>query len=154
MTYLRYCCISISQILVLTAISPSSLAVDEDSGTLYDLGKLSWMQYQQIRLSDHVYEISVRDAAFETAALEVTLASSNVHGKVIFENKDDTHHRIVFEQHVGNDLRYEIRSPVIKPGDRWALEILRDGLYPYRCSIHGEKMQGTLLVRYEDDGIW
>lgn len=154
MTYPRNRHISLSQILILMACSPSSLAVDEDSGTLYDLGILNWVQYQQVRLADKVYEVNIRDAAFEKTKLEVTLANSNVHGKVIFENKDSTHHRIVFEQHVGNDLRYEIRSPVIKPGDRWAVEILRDGFYPYRCSIHAENMQGTLQVRYEDDGIW
>ncbi len=154
MKNVRHRCIAISQLLILTAFSASSLAVDEDSGTLYELGLLNWVQYQKILLSDEVYEVNIRDSVFETAELGVTLANSNVHGKVIFENEDDTNHRIVFEQHVGNDLRYEIRSPVIKPGDRWALEILRDGFYPFRCSIHAEKMQGTLRIRYEDDGIW
>ena len=154
MNYLRRRFIAVSQLLILTAFSSSGLAVDEDSGTLYELGLLNWLQYQKILLSDEVYEVNIRDSVFQTAELGVTLANGNVHGKVIFENQDDINHRIVFEQHVGNDLRYEIRSPVIKPGARWALEILRDGFYPFRCSIHAGKMQGLLRIRYEDDGLW
>jgi len=141
-------------LLLLTLTGLVVKAVDEDSRTLFDLGTLNWLQYQKIQFSNNVYEVKIHDSTFQPANLEILLKNRNIHGKLIIENSDDISHRIVFEQHIGNELSYDIRSPVISPGERWALELQTDGIYPFRCTLHPDKMQGMLQVWYEEGDFW
>lgn len=139
---------------ILAALGAASLAIDEDSMVLVERGVLNWIEYQQLRLGGDVYEIAMPGAAFDTPRLEITLPNPGTHAKLIFMNADETYHRIVFEQHIGNDLQYELRSPVIEQDARWAIDVMRDGYYPFYCSRHAETMRGVLEVRYEDAGLW
>jgi hypothetical protein len=73
---------------------------------------------------------------------------------LIFENNDETTHRIVFKKHIGNTLSYDIKSPVIKPGERWAVDILNDGIFPFECTIHTDNVHGILQVWYVEEDFW
>ena len=139
---------------VLIASGALSLAIDEDSSVLMERGTLNWIEYQQLKLGRDVYEIGIPGEEFDTPQLEIVLPNLGSHARLIFANEDRTYHRIVFEQHIGNDLGYQLRSPIINQGERWAIDVMRDGYYPYHCSVHAETMRGILEVRYEDDSYW
>lgn len=153
MKFIRNWKIQISVLLLIIG-SSVTFAVDEDSGTLFERGILNFFHYQKIMLSDHVYKIEFDKSGFQPTNVEVALANRNVHGILIFENNGEMGHRIVFKQHIGNDLSYEIKSPVIKPGEKWALDILKDGIYPFECTLHPDRGMGTLQVWYEEEDIW
>ncbi len=146
--------IQVSLLLLLIIGITVAIAVDEDSGTLFERGILNFFHYQKIMLSDHVYKVEIDESGFQPANVEVALANRNVHGILIFENNDESVHRIIFKQHIGNDLSYEIKSPVIEPGEKWALDILKDGIYPYQCTLHPDRSLGILQVWYEEEDIW
>lgn len=149
--------------LVRTCVAPAILsivlamsgllawAVDEDSATLSERGILNWLHYQKILLADNVHTVVIDQNGIQPADVEVILASRRVHGTLIIENAGNENHRIVFDKHIGNNLGYAINSPVIKPGERWAVDIMKDGIYPFHCSLHPDKIQGTLQVWYEEE---
>lgn len=138
----------------LIALGAVGLAIDEDSAVLVERGILNWIEYQQLRLGGDLYEVGIEGREFATQQLEIVLPNPGSHARLLFANDDATYHRVVFEQHIGNDLSYELRSPVIEQGERWAIDVMRDGYYPYHCSVHAETMRGVLEVRYEDDSHW
>jgi hypothetical protein len=152
--FVRFYNIPVSFLLILAAFSPGAIAVDEDSANLFERGILNWLHYQKIMLSDNVYKLEIGIAGFQPANLDVALANRGSQGTLIFENHDEAVHRIVFKQHVGNTLGYDIKSPVINPGERWAVDILNDGIFPFECTIHPDKMHGTLQVWYEEEEFW
>ena len=138
-------------LLLFAVVSQVVLAIDEDSATLSERGILNFFHYQKILLSDHVYTVEIGKDGFKPANLDVILASRGVHGTLIIENRDEAVHRIVFMQHIGNNLGYDMKSPVIKAGERWAVDIMKDGIYPFRCTLHPENPQGMLQVWYEEE---
>ena len=154
MRSVRFFYIPVCFLLLLVAFSLVVRAVDEDSATLFERGILNFFHYQKVMLSDNVYKIEIGKTGSQPADLDVILANRGVHGTLIIENKDEAVHRIVFTQHIGNDLGYDIKSPVINPGDRWALDIKKDGIYPFLCTLHPDKMHGTMQVWYEEEDIW
>jgi plastocyanin len=141
-------------LVLIAAFSLGVGAVDEDSATLSERGILNWIHYQKIMLSDNVFKVEIGKDGFQPADLEVILARRNVHGTLIFENNDEGVHRIVFSKHIGNNLGYDMKSPVINPGERWAVDIMKDGIYPFQCTIHPDKLQGMMQVWYEEEDIW
>jgi hypothetical protein len=138
-------------LVVFIASSLDVRAVDEDSATLSERGILNFFHYQKVLLSDYVYTIDIGHDGIQPTNLDVILANRRVHGTLIIENKDEDVHRIVFMQHMGNNLSYDMKSPVINAGERWAIDIMKDGIYPFHCSIHPEKSQGMLQVWYEEE---
>jgi hypothetical protein len=143
--------IPISLLIILSTFSLMVRAVDEDSATLSERGILNFIHYQKVRLSDYVYTVDIGEDGIAPTNLDVILANRGVHGTLIVENKDEAVHRIVFSQHIGNNLSNDMKSPVIKPGERWALDIMKDGIYPFQCTLHPEKSQGMLQVWYEEE---
>lgn len=139
---------------MLAAVSPGVSAVDEDSATLSERGILNFLHYQKVMLSDNVYKLEFGAKGKSPVNLDVQLANRGVHGTLIFENNDEAVHRIVFKQHIGNNLGFDMKSPVINPGDRWAVDMMKDGIYPFECSLHPEKLHGILQVWYEEEDIW
>ena len=141
-------------LLVLTVIVLEVIAVDEDAANLLERGILNFLHYQKVMLSDNVYKIEIDKAGISAINLDVALANRGQQGTLIFENKDETTHRIVFKKHIGNTLTYDISSPVIQPGERWAIDFLNDGIFPFECTIHPDKIQGTLQVWYEEEDFF
>lgn len=141
-------------LLVLTVTILKVIAVDEDSANLFERGILNFLHYQKIMLSDNVFKIEITEEGIKTANLDVPLASRDMQGTLIFENKDKATHRIIFRKHIGNTLTYDIKSPVIQPGERWAVDFLNDGIFPFECTIHPDKIHGTLQVWYEEEDFF
>jgi hypothetical protein len=138
-------------LVVLIAFSLNVRAVDEDFATLSERGTLNFFHYQKVFRSNYVYTIDIGDDGIAPTNLDVILAHRGVHGTLIIENKDEDVHRIVFMQHMGNNLSFDMKSPVINAGERWAIDIMKDGIYPFHCSLHPEKSQGMMQVWYEEE---
>jgi hypothetical protein len=112
-----------------------------DGEPIMDLGTFSWLKYQQKQFFTEIEEVLIKDGIVQRPDVVV-----NVLQPVIFENLGDTNHRLVFVPGIENKMDYPYTSPVIKPGERWGLEIHSFGVFEYQCSLHPE-VRGKFTVK-------
>ena len=123
---------------ILVSINPASAT---DGDPIMDLGIFSWVKYQQKQFFTDIVEVTIENHAFHEPDVSVS-----VYQPIIFENKDDTNHRLVFLTALDNKMEIPYTSPVIKPEERWGLEIHTFGTYPYQCSLHPEE-RGKFTIK-------
>lgn len=118
--------------LVFLLLQASAQVVAEGNVlAIRDLGLLNWVDYRKIQLSGDVTEISIiQDDG------QLLDASAYVHETVVFHNQDDREHRLVFGPDELNTMGHTVYSPLIKPGERWGIAFVKDGLYPVQCALH------------------
>jgi len=117
------------------------LQVDATDGQpILDLGIVSWLEYQKKQLLVEVTEITIHDHAINAAKVSVSIYEA-----VIFENQDDTNHRLVFLPDVDNLMENAYTSAVIRASERWGAEFHAFGIFPYHCTIHPEE-RGRIRV--------
>jgi plastocyanin len=106
-----------------------------DGDPIMDLGIFSWVKYQQKTFFTDIIEVTIKKGIFENGEQEVS-----IYQPIIFENQDDTNHRLVFIPGLENKMDYAYTSPVIEPEQRWGVEIHTFGVFPYQCTLHpGER---------------
>jgi plastocyanin len=123
---------------IVTGITPVSAT---DGDPIMDLGIFSWIKYQQKQFFTDIVEISIEKHKFNDADNNVS-----IYQPIIFENKDGTNHRLVFLPGLENQMDFAYTSPVIKPEERWGLEIHTFGVFPYQCTLHPEE-RGRFSVK-------
>lgn len=109
-------------------------ATATDGDPIMDLGIFTWLKYQQKQFFTDITELAIKDRKISAPALTV-----EIYQPIIFENQDQTNHRLVFLPGVNNKFDQEYFSPVIQPGERWGLEIHTFGEFPYQCTLHPEE---------------
>jgi plastocyanin len=125
--------IGIIMMVALFTVSKQATATDGDP--IMDLGIFSWVKYQQKTFFTDIVEVTIKKGVFQEGKLEVS-----IYQPIIFENQDDTQHRLVFIPGLNNKMDYAYTSPVIEPEQRWGLEIHTFGEFPYQCTLHpGER---------------
>jgi plastocyanin len=134
----RYISAMIMASFILAGIFPVAAT---DGDPIMDLGIFSWIKYQQKTFFTDIVEITLENGKFSNPDMEVS-----VYQPIIIENKDSQNHRIVFVPGLKNKMDYPYTSPVIKPEERWGLEIHTFGVYPYQCSLHPEE-HGSFTVK-------
>lgn len=117
------------------------MAQSSDGAPIMDLGIFTWLQYQKKQFFTDIVEIAIKDKAVNSPEVTVSIFEP-----ILFENQDKTNHRIVFLPGIGNAMDFEVLSPVIKPGERWGLEIHIFGVMTYQCTLHPEE-HGTITVK-------
>lgn len=138
MLYIRrisYLCLACTII----AIAPLRVFAT-DGQPILDLGIVSWLQFQKKQLLVEVTEISIHDHAIEEADVSVSIYQA-----VIFENRDETNHRLVFLPDMDNLMETAYTSAVIRASERWGAEFHAFGVFPYQCTIHPEE-RGRITV--------
>jgi len=112
-----------------------------DGNPIMDLGIFSWVKYQQKQFFTDIVEISIENQGFHEEEVSVS-----IYQPIIFENKDEANHRLVFIPGLDNLMDFAYTSPVIKPEERWGLELHGFGVFPYQCTLHPEE-RGTFSVK-------
>lgn len=112
-----------------------------DGDPVMDLGIFSWIKYQQKQFFTDIVEIGINKGSFSNPDTMVS-----VYQPIIFENQDETNHRLVFLPGLENKMDFPYTSPVIKPEERWGLEIHTFGVFPYQCTLHPEE-RGKFTVK-------
>jgi len=125
-------------VMMIQAVKPVSAT---DGEPIMDLGIFGWLRYQQTQFFTNIEEIAIRNGTVEKHHVEVS-----VYQPIIFENKGDTNHRLVFVPGIENQMEYPYTSPIIKPGERWGLEIHSFGTFEYQCTLHPE-VNGKVTVK-------
>ena len=123
---------------LLVSVIPASAT---DGDPVMDLGIFSWIKYQQKQFFTDIVEISIENGKFHEADVLVS-----VYQPIIFENRDDANHRLVFLPGLDNKMDFPYTSPVIKPEERWGLEIHTFGVFPFQCTLHPEE-RGKFTVK-------
>ena len=123
---------------ILISLNPVSAT---DGDPVLDLGIFSWIKYQKKQFFTDIVEITIENHAIHKANVEVS-----IYQPIIFENKDDTNHRLVFLPGLDNLMDFAYTSPVIKPEERWGLELHTFGVFPYQCTLHPEE-RGKFSVK-------
>jgi plastocyanin len=122
-------------------LATSALPVRATDGQpILDLGIVSWLEYQKKQLLVQVAEVKIHDHAIETADISVSIYQA-----VIFENQDETNHRLVFLPDVDNLMETAYTSAVIRASERWGAEFHAFGIFPYQCTMHPEE-RGRITV--------
>ena len=111
-----------------------------DGQPILDLGIVSWLEYRKKQLLVEVIEIIIHDHAITAADVSVSIYQA-----VIFENQDETNHRLVFLPDMDNLMETAYTSAVIRAGERWGAEFHAFGAFPYQCTIHSEE-RGRVTV--------
>jgi plastocyanin len=132
-TSMKYRTFTITSLFVLLLIQFNPAGAT-DGDPIMDLGIFTWLKYQQKQFFTDITEIAIKDSKIQSADVTV-----DIYQPIIFENKDKTNHRLVFLPGLGNKMDYEYLSPVIKPDERWGLEIHTFGEFPYQCTLHPEE---------------
>jgi len=122
-------------------IQPIKHVFATDGEPVMDLGIFGWLKYQQTQFFTDIEEIAIRDGSVAKPHVEVS-----VYQPIIFENQGDTNHRLVFIPGLENQMEYPYTSPIIKPGERWGLEIHSFGTFEYQCTLHPE-VNGKVTVK-------
>jgi plastocyanin len=134
--------INLLAVVFISATLSSSIHVNATDGDpIMDLGIFSWIMYQKKQFFTDIVEISIESNKMHEADVLVS-----VYQPIIFENKDDTNHRLVFVPDMENKMDFAYTSPVIKAEERWGLEIHSFGVFPYQCSLH-PKERGRFTVK-------
>jgi plastocyanin len=120
-------------LLALVAIG-SRAALATDGQPILELGIVSWIDYQKRTLLSEVKEVSIENGRISPAETVVSIYEA-----VMFHNKSDETHRLVFLPDTGNKMEQAYTSGVIRPGERWGAEFHGFGLIPFRCTIHPEE---------------
>lgn len=115
-------------------------AAATDGQPILDLGIVSWLEYQKKQLLVEIAEVTIKDDKINPGDSVVSIYQA-----VIFSNKDDVHHRLVFLPDVGNKMEEAYTSAVIRADERWGAEFHGFGRFPYRCTIHPEE-RGEISV--------
>jgi plastocyanin len=131
----------LAAIFICVLLSGMKPAYATDGDPIMDLGIFSWIMYQKKQFFTDIVEISIENHAFHETDVEVS-----VYEPIIFENKDAENHRLVFLPGLKNKMDFVYTSPVIKPEERWGLEIHTFGEFPYQCSLHPEE-RGRFTVK-------
>ncbi len=105
-----------------------------DGDPIMDLGIFSWIKYQQKTFFTDIVEITLQDGKFSHPEMDVS-----VYQPIIIENKTQDNHRIVFVPGLKNKMDFAYTGPVVKPEERWGLEIHTFGDYPYQCTLHPQE---------------
>ena len=125
----------VSATIAITLLSALLYGVNPVSATdgnpIMDLGIFSWIKYQKKQFFTDIVEVAIQGNKFHAADLPVS-----IYQPIIFENQDDDNHRLVFLPGLENLMDYTYTSPVIKPEERWGLEIHTFGVFPYQCTLH------------------
>jgi plastocyanin len=124
---------------VLLSAGPLPLGAT-DGRPILDLGIVSWLEYQKKQLLVEITEVKIHDHAIEAANISVSIYQA-----VIFENQDDTNHRLVFLPDVDNLMESAYTSAVIRASERWGAEFHAFGVFPYQCTMHPEE-NGRITV--------
>jgi len=132
--------ILITAALCAVSLGPIRTVIATDGDPIMDLGIFTWLKYQQKQFFTDITEIAIKDGKIQPP--ELTL---DIYQPIIFENQDNTNHRLVFLPGIGNKMDLEYVSPVIQPGERWGLEIHTFGDFPYQCTLHPEE-RGSFTV--------
>ena len=111
-----------------------------DGQPILDLGIVSWLEYQKKQLLVEVTEITIHDHTIQPSDVSVSIYQA-----VIFENRDETNHRLVFLPDVDNLMENAYTSAVIRASERWGAEFHGFGVIPYQCTIHPEE-RGKITV--------
>ena len=112
-----------------------------DGDPIMDLGIFSWIKYQQKQFFTDIVEISIENDQF--SKIDV-LAS--IYQPIIFENKSETNHRLIFLPGLDNKMDFAYTSAVIKPEERWGLEIHTFGTFQYKCTLHPQE-RGKFTIK-------
>lgn len=129
----------LSCLIVIVSMGPLQAGAT-DGQPILDLGIVSWLQYQKKQLLVEVTEIAIHDHAIEAADVSVSIYQA-----VIFENQDETNHRLVFLPDVDNLMETAYTSAVIRASERWGAEFHAFGIFPYQCTMHPEE-RGRITV--------
>ena len=136
---------SISGFFAFYLVSLNSLAVDETMPHPIDeRGLMTQIGVKTTRMFRTVEIMEIQNGRLQTQAL--TIAPGTV---VVFDNKDQTNHRLVFPPGPANDVAGDFVSSVIQPGQLWGAEFLDPGIYPYKCSLHPEREHGVVNVKQD-----
>jgi len=141
MRQLKYISVTIALTFIsalLYGINPVSAT---DGNPVMDLGIFSWIKYQKKQFFTDIIEVTIQDNKFHSADLPVS-----IYQPIIFENQDDANHRLVFHPGLENLMDFPYTSPVIKPEERWGLELHTFGVFPYQCTLHPEE-RGKFTVK-------
>lgn len=111
-----------------------------DGRPILDLGIVSWLEYQRKQLLVEVAEITIHEHSIQTPDVSVS-----IYQPVIFENQDETSHRLVFLPDIDNKMEIAYTSAVIRSKERWGAEFHGFGIFPYHCTIHPEE-RGEITV--------
>lgn len=136
----------IRRLLLVAAVCLGSVAglapvFATDGNPILELGTFSWLDFQKKKLTAEVAEIKIQGRAVQSPQIDVSLYQA-----IIFENADEKeNHRLVFPPGLDNTMDRPYKSPVIKPGERWGLELHNLGVFTYRCTLHPEE-SGTIKV--------
>lgn len=109
-------------------------AVATDGQPILELGIVGWIDYQRRTLLSDVKEVSIENGRVSPAETVVSIYEA-----VMFHNRSDETHRLVFLPDVGNKMEQAYTSAIIRPDERWGAEFHGFGLIPYRCTIHPEE---------------
>ena len=134
--------------LVLAITASASLLVGlvpvsaTDGDPIMDLGIFSWIKFQQKQFFTDIVEVAIENGNFDRNDIEVS-----VYQPIIFENRDkEANHRLAFLPGLENKMDIPYTSAVIKPGERWGLEIHTFGVFPFQCTLHPEE-KGRFRVK-------
>ena len=101
MRQLKYVTATIAMTLLsalLYGVNPVSAT---DGNPIMDLGIFSWIKYQKKQFFTDIVEVTIDDNKFHAADLLVS-----IYQPIIFENKDDDNHRLVFLPGLENLMDY------------------------------------------------
>lgn len=126
---LRFC---LAVCLIIQAGLPSALATDGQP--ILDLGIVSWLDFQKRQLISEVREVTI-----ENGKVSPTETVVSIYQAVMFHNRDDESHRLVFLPDVGNKMERAYTSAAIRSGERWGAEFHGFGRLPFRCTVHPDE---------------
>lgn len=115
-------------------------AVATDGQPILDLGTVSWLDFQRRQLLAEVAEVTIANNRISPTETVVSIYQA-----VIFQNLDETPHRLVFMPDLGNKMDRAYTSAVVRHEERWGAEFHDFGRFPYHCTVHPEE-RGEISV--------
>ena len=109
-------------------------AMATDGQPILDLGIVSWLDYQKRQLLSEVKEVTI-----ENGKVSPTETVVSIYQPVMFHNRDEITHRLVFLPDIGNKMEQAYTSSVMRTDERWGAEFHGFGRFPFQCSIHPEE---------------
>lgn len=85
--------------------------------------------------------INMLEDSFETPMIRVSKGT-----RITWLNNSDREHYINTDPHPGHNYFPEQNSKLLKPKEKYSLELTKSGFYPYHCSVHAGTMKAQIIV--------